>query len=110
MSRDGEMPIAVGDFEPTTLDDGGAIALAQGAPLGTGEGQSQRRGIRTQPRHLGTGEEACERGVVDLAMSLAVIVMLDPCLRRLVEPDQSEIVDALEHGHQPTFDRSPEGL
>ena len=102
--QQGEMAIVVGDFEPTAFDDGSAVALAQSAPLGAGEGQSQRRGIRAGPRHVGAGEEARERRVVDLAVSLAVIVMLDPGLRRRVEPGQSEIVDTLEHGHQPTFD------
>ena len=57
----GEMPILVRDFEAAAFDGGGAIALAQGAPLGAGEGQPQRRGIRAGPRHGGAGEEACER-------------------------------------------------
>src|SRR5580658_6728200 len=61
-------------------------------------------------RHGGTGEEAGKRRVVDLAVPLAVIVLLHPGLRRLVEPSHGEIVDALEHGHQPALDRSPEDL
>ena len=48
-----KMPIAVGNFEAAAFDDGGAIALAQGAPLGAGEGQPQRRGIRAGSRHGG---------------------------------------------------------
>jgi hypothetical protein len=87
------MPIAVGDFEPAAFDDGGAIALAQGASFGAGEGQPQRRGVRTRPRHRRAGEEARQRRVVDLAVPLAVIVLLRPGLRRLVEPRQGEIVD-----------------
>jgi len=43
-------------------------------------------------------------------VTLAIVVLLHPGLRRLVEPDQGEIVDALEHGHQPALDRSPEYL
>src|ERR1700687_1199773 len=69
-----------------------------------------RRSVRAGARHGGAGEEACERRVVDLAVSLAVVVLLDPGLRRLVEPAQGEIVDALEHGHQSALDRSPENL
>ncbi len=100
----GKMPVAVGDFEAAAFDDGGAVALAQGTPLGAGEGQPQCGGIRAGPCDVGTGEEACKRRVVDLAVSLTVVVLLHPGLCRLVEPTQGKIVDALKHGHQPALD------
>ncbi len=108
--QQGEMPVAIGNLEAAGFDDGGAIALAQGASLGAGEGQPQCRGIRARTGHGGAGEEAGERRVVDLAVPLAVVVLLDPGLRRLVEPGQGEIVDRLEHGHQSALDRCPEHL
>ena len=108
--QQGEMPILVGNFEAAAFDDGGAVALAQGPSFGAGEGQPQCRGIRAGAGHGGAGEEAGERRVVDLAVPLAVIVLLNPGLRRLVEPGQGEVIDTLEHGHQPAFDRCPENL
>jgi hypothetical protein len=87
-----------------------AVPSLLGAALAAGEGQPQCRGVRTGPCDVGTGEEARERRVVDLAVSLAVIVLLDPSLCRLVKPGQRESFDALQHSHQPALDRSPEGL
>src|SRR3984885_6445608 len=100
----GKMPITIGYFEAAGFDDGGAIALAQAASFGAGEGQPQCRGIRAGSRYGRASEEAGERRVVDLAVVLAVIVLLHPGLCRLVEPCQGEVVDALQHGHQPALD------
>ena len=104
------MPIAVRHLEAAAFDDGGAITLAQGAPLGPSEGQPQKRGIRAGSRHGRAGEEAGQRRVVDLTVVLAVIVLLHPGLRRLIEPGEGEIIHTLEHGHQPALDRSPQNL
>ena len=106
----GEVLVAVWYFEAAAFDDGSAVAAAQGPSFGAGEGQPQRGGIRTASCHGGAGEEAGERRVIDLAVALAVVVLLDPRLRRLVEPGQGEVVDALEHGHQPALDRCPKNL
>ena len=105
-----EMAILVGHFEAPGFNDHGAIALAQAPPLGAGEGQPQCRGIRAGSCHGRAGQEAGERRVVDLAVVLSVVVLLHPSLRRFVEPGQGEIVDTLEHRHQPALDRSPEDL
>ena len=43
-------------------------------------------------------------------MDLAVVFQLDAGLRRLVEKLQGQLLDALEHGHQPSLDRGPEVL
>ena len=87
----GEMPVAVGHLEAPALDDDGAIAAAQGAPLGAGEGQLQRRAVRAGSRDLGTGEEAGDRGVAELGMDLTVVLVLHPGLGRLVEVGQGEV-------------------
>ena len=63
----GKMSITAGDIEAATFDDGGAIALTQGALLGAGEGQPQRCGIRARSRHGGTGKEAAS-GVSSISL------------------------------------------
>ena len=82
-----------GTSKRRAFDGDGAVALAQGAPLGAGERQPERCGIRAGPRDVGAGEEAGERRVVDLGMALAVVVVLDPRLRRLVEFGQGQVFD-----------------
>src|SRR5467141_4590701 len=43
-------------------------------------------------------------------MDLAVVLVLDPGLRRLVEDRKREIGDILQHGDQPPLNRTPERL
>src|SRR5262245_62500927 len=43
-------------------------------------------------------------------MDLAVVVVLDPGQRRLVQKSQCEVGHVLEHGEQPTLDGTPEHL
>ena len=106
----GEMAVAVGHLEAAALDDDGAVALPLLAALGAGEGQPQRGAIRAGPHHAGAGEEARDRRLADLGVELAIVLVLDPSLRRLIEECEGEIGHVLEHGDQPALDRSPEGL
>src|SRR5258705_8180433 len=106
----GEMAVAVRHLETAPLDDDGAVALALHALIGTREGEAQRIAVRTRPRHLWAGEEARNGGFADLGMDLAVVLVLDPGLRRLVEDRKREIRDILQHGDQPPLNRTPERL
>jgi len=102
------MAITVWRLETTALDDDGSVALALGASLGSGEGEFERRAVRTGPHHRGAGEEAIERRLADLGMELAVVVGLDPGLGGLIEHGERKIGYALQHGHQSCFDNGPE--
>jgi len=87
------MAVAGRHLETAPLDDDGAVALALHALIGTREGEAQRIAVRTRPRHLWAGEEARNGGFADLGMDLAVVLVLDPGLRRLVEDRKREIGD-----------------
>ena len=105
-----QMAVPVGDLEAAALDHDGAVTLPLHAVVSAGEGEAQRIAVGARPRHVGSGEEARDRGFADLGVDLAVVVELGPGLCRLVEHGQGEICYTLEHGHQPAFDRSPECL
>jgi putative transposase len=87
-----EMPITIGYFEAAGFDDGGAIALAQAAPFGAGEGQPQRRGIRAGSRHGGAGEEAGERCVIDLPVLEVRFAAWDLTQVHLVDPQTGTVL------------------
>src|SRR5206468_10272977 len=59
---------------------------------------------------LGARQEACDGGFADLGMDLAIILILHPGLRRLVENRKCEIGDILQHGDEPPLDRPPKRL
>ena len=65
--------------------------LLLGAMCAAGEGEAQRLAVGAGPRHRRAGEEARERRVADLGVALAVVLVLDPGLRRLVEQGQREV-------------------
>ena len=62
------------------------------------------------PRHLRTREEARDGSFADLGVDLAVVLVLDPGLGRLVEGRKREVGHVLQHGDQPALDRAPERL
>ena len=66
--------------------------------------------IISTPRGVMSGKEARDRGLADLGVELAVVVVLDPGLRRLVENGQRQIGHVLQHGDQPALDGAPECL
>src|SRR6266566_885167 len=104
------MPVAVGNLEAAPFDDDGAIALALHAMIGARESEAQRVAVWARPRHLGARQEACDGGFADLGMDLAIILILHPGLRRLVENRKCEIGDILQHGDEPPLDRPPKRL
>ena len=91
-----KMPVAVGDFEAAAFNDGGAIALAQGAPLGAGERQPQCRGIRAGPCDVGAGKEAGEWCVVDLAVARDALAMLGIDEHGLDEVDRNLLLTIIQ--------------
>ena len=105
-----QMPVAVGQLEAAPLDHDGSVAFALHAVIGTCEGEAQRIAVGAGPCHLGTREEARDGGLADLGVDLAVGLVLDPGLRRLVEERQRQIGHVLQHGDQPALDRTPERL
>ena len=80
--------------------------LALHAVIGAREGEAQRVAVGAGPCHLGTREEPRERGFADLGVDLAVVLVLDPGLRRLVEEGEREIGQVFQHGDQPALDRT----
>ena len=80
-----QMPVPVWHFEPATLDHYGAVALPLRAGVGSREGCAQRVAVRARPCDGWSGEEARNGGFPDLGVALAVVVLLDLGLRRLVE-------------------------
>jgi hypothetical protein len=80
-----EVSVAVWDLEAVPLDHDGAVAFALRATVGLGEGEPQRRTVRTRPRHVGAGHEARNRCFLNLGVELAIILVLRPRQGRLVE-------------------------
>ena len=106
----GEMAVAVWNLEAAPLDDDSAVAFALHAVIGAGEGEAQRVAVGARPRHLRTREEARDGGLADLGVDLAVVLVLDPGLRRFVEGGKREIRHVLQHGDEPALDWAPERL
>jgi len=99
-----------GHLEAHALDRDGAVAPslrardlhAEGAPEGFGAGT-----VAADVRAL---EVTLERGHLDLGVDRAVILLLDPRLRRGVEQVEREVRDTFEHGHEAALDQGPEVL
>ena len=106
----GEMAIAVRQLEASAVDDDAAVALLLRPRDAAGEGEAERDAARTGPRHRRPFEEAGERRGGDLGVDRAVVLVLDPGLRRLVEERQRQIGHMLQHGDEPALDRAPERL
>jgi len=66
--------------------------------------------VRTRPRHRWPFEEAGKRRGGDLGVDRAVVLVLDPGLRRLVEEGERQIGHMLQHGDETALDRAPERL
>ena len=105
-----EMAVAVRDLEAAAVDDDGAVALPLRAVVSAREGEPQRVAVGARPRDGGPGEKARERGLADLGVDLAVVLVLDPGLRRLVQERPGQVGHMLQHGDQPALDRPPERL
>jgi len=101
------MAIAVGHFEPVSLDNYGAIAQALCPPLGGGEGEPQRCAVRTGSLHIRAGQEARQGSLTGFRVDGSVVVILGPSLSGFVQGLQSQIRDVLEHGQQLTFHARP---
>ena len=106
----GEMPIAVRHLEPSPRDDDAAVALLLGTNGAAREGEAERGTVRTRPRHRWPFEEAGKRRGGDLGVDRAVVLVLDPGLRRLVEEGERQIGHMLQHGDETALDRAPERL
>src|SRR5208283_5649764 len=105
-----EMAIAVRQLEASTVDDDAAVALLLRARDAAGEGEAERDAARTGPRHRRPIEETGERRDADLGVDRAVVLVLDPSLRRLVQERQRQVGHTLQHGDEPALDRAPERL
>ena len=106
----GEMPVAVRHLEAPAVDDDAAVALLLRADGAAREGEAERDAARTGPRHRRPFEEAGERRGGDLGVDRAVVLVLDPGLRRLVEERQCQVRHVLQHGDETDLDRAPERL
>jgi len=105
-----EVAVAVRDLEPAALEADGAVRAALGAGDVTAEGVPQRRRRRARTAHVGSGEEAAQRGLAGLGVDGVVVLHLDPGLRRLVQQRQGQLDDALEHRHEASLSVRPEDL
>ncbi len=105
-----QVPVAGRHLEAAPLDDDGAVALSLRAGRRACEGELERGAVRARSSDLRAGEEAADGGGADLGVRAAVVLVLDPGLRGLVEEGEGEVRHVLKHGHQPALDRAPEGL
>src|SRR5262249_59826697 len=87
------MAVAVRQLEAAALQHYGAVSLPLPAPVGPGEGQAQRGAVRAWPHDTRSGKEACDGGLPGLGVDLAVVLVLDPGERRLVQPIQAQVGD-----------------
>src|SRR5215471_13037790 len=104
------MAVAVRDLEAAAHQHDGAVALPLCAGLGPGERKPQRGAVGCGPHDAGPFKEAGDRCDTDLGVNLAVVLVLDPRERGLVQEREREIGHMLEHGQEPTFNGGPEGL
>ena len=74
------------------------------------EGEAQRIAVGAWPRDVRPGEEARDRCPADLGVGLAIVLVLDPGLGRLVQEAQGQVRHMLQHGDQSALDRAPERL
>ncbi len=72
------------------------------------ERAAKRVGARALAADARSAQIALERCLLDLAMELAVVLLLDPGLRGDVEEIERERFLALEHGQESSFDLGPE--
>jgi hypothetical protein len=106
----GGMPVAIGHLEAPALDDNAAVALLLRAMCAPGEGETQPIAVGAGARDRRSFEEAGERCGADLGVARAVVLVLAPGLRGLIEEGEGEVGNVLQHGDQPAFDRPPERL
>ncbi len=95
-----EMAEGVRHFEAVRVDGDGAVAAPLGASLGAGEGEPQRRAVRTRSCHIGARQPSGERRLAGFTVDPTVIAELGPGLGGLVEELEREVLHALEHRHQ----------
>src|SRR5258708_4619505 len=103
-----ERAIRGGDLEAHAAGGDSAVA----APLGAGdlhpERTAKRVGARAFASYARPAQVALERRLLDLAVELAVVLLLDPGLRGGVEEIEREGLLALEHGQESSLDLGPE--
>src|SRR5262249_48379437 len=85
------MAVAVRDLEAAAHQHDGAVALPLCAGLGPGERKPQRGAVGCGPHDAGPFKEAGDRCDTDLGVNLAVVLVLDPRERGLVQEREREI-------------------
>ena len=103
-----ESAVRRGQLEAHAFDRGGAVAAALHAGDLGAEAAAELVGARALAADGGAAEVALERRLLDLAVLLAVVLVLDPGLRGGVEQLEGERLLALEHGHEPALDSAPQ--
>src|SRR6266849_7812110 len=99
------MTIARGDFKALSSQTDGAVGAALRArDFDTKSGAQDGTGWTTTA-HVRAGKIAFQRRRVDFRMARAVVLLLDPGLRRLIEQIKREAFFSFEHRHQPSLDR-----
>lgn len=109
-TKEKEGAVRGGQLEPDALDGRGAVA----APLVAGDLGAEAAAEIVRARTVATdrrpAEIPLERSLLDLAVLLPVILVLDPRLRGGVEKVEGEGLLALEHRQEASLDLAPERL
>src|SRR3970282_2181146 len=105
-----DVAIARGDLEGPAGQASSAIGASWAACDLDAKRAQQFSGAGTGARDIGAGQIARQRGLTDLGVLSAVVLLLDPGLGPQGEPIEREGGPAFHERPQAAFDAAPEGL